>query len=134
MSSKIRDMNNDKFNRLVEKAKQLNIYSEKYAQSQLWASRDSDTSIIDIEMAVNVARNNIRKAEDKKILYSLSNDSEFLSAERDLKIAVSKLVDAQIKITQRYNADAAQSNRILEIMTTKIKEILFTEKKFKEFC
>jgi hypothetical protein len=120
-------MDNRHFDELVRKAKAYNHQSVAYAETQLWASRDIGISMTDIKLAIQVARGQKTKTDDKTILYILSNDSDFLTAERELKAAVSKMIDAQIKLQERCGLDAAQSNRILEAMTQNVKEQLFTE-------
>jgi translation initiation factor 2 alpha subunit (eIF-2alpha) len=117
------------FDELVAKATKYNSYSETYAQSQLYASRNENTGINEICQAVNVARN-VKVERTNTDLYDiLTNDAEFRSAERELKQSISKIVDTHIKIDKRYNLSPKQSNELLELLTKKLRTNLFTETK-----
>lgn len=123
----------DQFNRLVDKAKQYNSYSESYAQSLMYASRNETTGISEIAQAINKARGLEHKKTDNELFYILINDAEFGSAEKELKQAVSKLVDVQIKIHERYNLTARESNIMLERMCNDLKLHLFTKTKLSDY-
>ena len=120
-------MNQESFNFLVEKAKELNNHSKEFAISFLYSKCGENTNINDIELAVEEARKEPKKRTDKDILYLIANDTEFLQAEKLLKSAISKIIDVHIKYDKRCGLTPRQSNDALETMTKIIKEKLFTE-------
>lgn len=70
---------------------------------------------------------NTHRPSDATLRYILTRNYKFVEAEEELKKAAGKLVDLQIQLHNHFNLTPAESNRLLEFMTSRTKELLFTD-------
>lgn len=119
-------LSNEKFQELVNRARDFNAYTVSYAQSVLWGERDQETSIKDIALAVETARNSLKTLRSMGELEDiLFNDAEYIKAEVEMSKAAHKLIDLHRIMQERYQLTDALSYVLLANICNRTKKNLF---------
>lgn len=98
-------LSNEKFQELVNRARDFNAYTVSYTQSVLWGERNQETSIKDIALAVEIARGEMKPRTTGELFDILSDSLEYKTAINELIAVEEKFKALHNMVVQRYQAD-----------------------------